>query len=137
MQVFSTFRILMALLGPFWRLLGRSWAQSSPPQKAQRCSKSCPTNYQKMNKIRKRNAFLFEVQNGPQNCFIQRSRPTVIFGWAYLKSSCFQGGPEMAPRSAQNSHRCPRDGPKMAPTWIKMLPRRPQETPRWPQDTPK
>ena len=104
MQVVDTLKLLMALLGPSWRLLGRSGPKMDP----QNCSKNDPASVQKLvQKI---------TPNIPKN--------KVILGPEIepkINQDSEAGAQSQAARAILEVL-----GPKMPPRWLKMAPRGPR-----------
>ena len=100
LPLFRYLEVLMALLGPSWRLLGRSWSQNGP----QKRPKSDPQFIQKfapkklVKKVTKETRFSinFDTQNEILNRLRRRDTLTGYFGRRYPKTSCFQGCAKMA-----------------------------------------
>ena len=111
MQDFRYLKLLVALLGPSWPLLGPIWSQNGP----QNCPQSGPKSVQKL------------VQKMTPE--ITKNKPI----WGPKMD------PEMGSKNVSNigpsllGHPLAQDGAKMAPRWLKM----PKMRPRWPQAGPR
>ena len=86
MQVFGYLKLLMALLGSSWPLLGPIWSQNGP--------QNGPRNCQKVVQKIVQNTTPTKIDL-PQNGLSWRARGTGSGSRSYFKSSCFQDGPKM------------------------------------------
>ena len=96
MQLFGSLKLLMALLGPSWPLLGPIWSQNG----SQNGSKSGPESVQKL--VQKsppkicKNGLILGPQNGLQNGSRWRASGTGKSGRRFLKGSWSQDASKMA-----------------------------------------
>ena len=112
MQDFGSFKLLVALLGPSWPLLGPIWSQNGPQNGPKSGPKSAQKLVQKMDpNLTPKNAS-FGPQNGPKlGSKIPRDIDPSLLG-----QSSGATWPQDGPKMAQDAQ----DAPKMAPRWPQM-----------------
>ena len=136
MQDFGSLKLLVALLGPSWPLLGPIWSQNGPQNGPKSGPKSAQKLVQKMDpKITPKMPVL-----GPKMAPKLGSKISPLLDPSHLGHPSGARWPQDGPKMAQDAQDAPKMAPrwpKIAPRWAKMPPRCPKMPPRWLQDAPK
>ena len=122
MQDFGSLKLLVALLGPSWPLLGPIWSQNGPQNRPKSGPKSAQKLFQNIDpKITQKMPVL-----GPKIAPKLGSKIPAHIGGSLLGQSSGARWPQDGPKMAQDAQ----DAPKMAPTW-------PQDGSKMPRNDPK